>query len=471
MKKLESMEVCSMKYLRYTLVFCFLLLPVAALADDQNASCCEWSRVIAAVNQANEDGFAELRLTRGIYQAKSPLPELTGHLQISGNGAEWVGANGGLLIHVLESGYLRIEDLSIKGFTRADTRGRGGLLTIDGRASLERVTIYDNLLPKYAGGPMIVVGDAGFTTLANVTISNNETHASGWAPIIGNFGDLHIRNTTIVNNRPVSERGITAIAVPDVAIDQSVNDSKLTLANTLLDNEGTNCFVQSGTVVDQGGNVATDNSCRLDPGLNRLNVSLTMGPVQGNGGLVPTIGLEPGNPAIDAGNNNNCSATDARFAGRPVAAHLAAEPKCDAGAFEYGGAFGNADLAVNGMNGLWFSQAADGHYIHVLRVSPNRVYLNWTAFDRSADQMWIFAVADTVSESKFSATAYINEGGQLIPGSAPEGSIVNEWGSVELDFSSCTAGTFRYAAHDKDIGSGEFQIDRLAFVEGGGCSD
>jgi len=50
-----------------------------------------------------------------------------------------------------------------------------------------------------------------------------------------------------------------------------------------------------------------------------------------NGGPTLTSALLFGSPAIDAGDNSTCASTDQRGAHRPVG------PKCDLGAFEFGG--------------------------------------------------------------------------------------------------------------------------------------
>lgn len=404
-----------------------------------------------------------------IYMVDRPLPPVDFDLHLEGHGARFVASDGynGGIISITAGGSLTATDLYISGFTREylhEPANYTALVENHGNLQLSRVTIANNLFCDSCKKSISIIENNGVATLVNTTIFNNES----WGYTIRNCGEMTVLNSTIVANESVFPTGITGVpsSAPSGLVD-CVSEGFYWVGNTLLSNVGRNCAISD--LIDLGGNVDTDDSCGFDTSKNTVNQALIIGGFGNFGGLVPTLGLEPGSIAIDAGRNDICSATDARFANRPVSGSIHSEPKCDAGAFEYGGAFGNADLSVNGMNGLWFSQASDGHYVHVWRVSPDRVYINWTAFDQSADQMWIYAVADTVGENKFSATAYINEGGQLVPGAAPEGSITNEWGSVEIELTSCTVGTLRYAANDGSIGSGEFQIDRLAFVEGGGC--
>lgn len=431
-----------------------------------------YDELIEAVNQANNQGSGVIQIaSNAVFEIDEPIPEIGSDIVISGNGVTLkavAGYHGGVF-KIATGGSLKLSDAYLANFSRDYTDS--GFVNYDalidnvGSVYLDRVSFAYNESPNDIQATISLVKNQGFAYLNNTTFYKNV----GWqyAEIV-NLGEMTILNSTIVDNSSWQWYRPTAPSSINTVIDTA--DGVTTIGNTLLFNEFGNCW-SNAQFVDLGGNFDSDGSCDFDPSQNTVNQEPGVGAFANHGGLVPTLGLEPSSRAIDTGNNDICSATDARFANRPVSGSIHSEPKCDAGAFEYGGAFGNADLSVNGMNGLWFSHASDGHYLHVWRVSPDRVYINWTAFDQSADQMWIYAVADTVGESRFSATAYTNEGGQLVPGAAPEGSVANEWGSVEIELTSCTVGTFRYEANDGAIGSGEFQIDRLAFVEGGGCSD
>jgi len=63
-----------------------------------------------------------------------------------------------------------------------------------------------------------------------------------------------------------------------------------------------------------------------------------LGPLQDNGGDTLTHALLPSSPAIDAGDADNCPATDQRGIPRPQGAG------CDIGAYEFGA---TADLSIN----------------------------------------------------------------------------------------------------------------------------
>lgn len=90
------------------------------------------------------------------------------------------------------------------------------------------------------------------------------------------------------------------------------------------------------SITSLGGNLSDDESCNdyFDQETDQNNVSnlaLTLGPLSDNGGLVPTISLLPGSPAIDAGVTVSGLTTDARGVTRPQCATF------DSGAYEYNG--------------------------------------------------------------------------------------------------------------------------------------
>lgn len=463
------------------ITLCLALLAVSPIYAQSGTATglSNWDDVIEAVNEANVGGGGSIQLkNHSTIFVDEALPDIAANVTIEGNGATLKSQAGynGLLVLILPEASLELKDLHITEFERGlsqKTYNLKGIIDNHGVIRLERITFSGNSLCTDCKASSPLLYNRSFCSMNNVTIYDNVSWE--YPPII-NDANMRIINSTLSDNAYNYDRVCGCVSMGCVigcsyssdTVSISASNSGITeLGNTLLDE---NCSL-NGHITDLGGNFVRANGCGLDSDNNVIGQSSNLGSFGYHGGLVPTVGLEPGSGAVDAGNNDFCSATDARFANRPVSGSIHSERKCDVGAFEYGGAFGNADLAVNGMNGLWFSLAADGHYVHMWRVSPDRVYLNWTAFDQSSEQMWIYAVADTVGESSFSATAYVNEGGQLVPGGAPEGSVANEWGSIEINLSSCTVGTFRYTAHDGAIGSGEFQIDRLAFIEGGGCSD
>nr|MBP7018165.1 hypothetical protein [Candidatus Saccharibacteria bacterium] len=111
----------------------------------------------------------------------------------------------------------------------------------------------------------------------------------------------------------------------------------------------------NGSIVSKGGNVTDDTTCapyfnHAKDQNNLTNLGSTLGPIQNNGGIVPTRALLNGSPAIDSGITIAGLTTDARGTARPQGSAY------DSGAYEspLTTAVGSADNDAGGSdkNGL-----------------------------------------------------------------------------------------------------------------------
>lgn len=236
-----------------------------------------------------------------------------------GDGA--IGAGGGVFVDVGGAG--NTVGLTVNGSTFSSNSaggsgggGTGGAIhfgagvTSTLTLSAANSTISGNTAGGGAGtgsggGIFFTGGIAGSSgRLTNVTVAGNT--ASGG---IGTGGGLNAgANTTLVN---------TIIA-----------------GNTAA--AGTNCF---GPPTSGGHNLESADTCGLTAAGDLKNTDPQLDPLANNGGPTQTQALRKGSPAIDAGDNNGCPATDQRGGSRP-------QPPggtCDIGAFEFGAL---ADLAI-----------------------------------------------------------------------------------------------------------------------------
>jgi CSLREA domain-containing protein len=165
-----------------------------------------------------------------------------------------------------------------------------------------------------SGGAIYNTGIAG---LNNVTISSNlgdgvmpgdPTAAGG----VGNAGTLTMSNSLIARNQQGSILFNPAQTAPDCS------GAPTSLGYNLIGNP-TGCGWTT---------VAGDQLPVPSPGLANAGAA-------DNGGPTNTIALQPGSPAIDAGNpgaadgvSGHCASTDQRLVARPLG------PRCDIGAFE-----------------------------------------------------------------------------------------------------------------------------------------
>jgi hypothetical protein len=129
-------------------------------------------------------------------------------------------------------------------------------------------------------------------------------------------------NNTITANRSNSAGGGALSTI------SSIDPFGLT-NNIISGNTGGDChFTQPQQLAIDTNNLDSDNSCGFTgpgdlPGTNPL-----LGPLANNGGPTDTYALLAGSPAVNAGDNTFCPATDQRGVSRPQG------PACDIGAFE-----------------------------------------------------------------------------------------------------------------------------------------
>jgi len=196
----------------------------------------------------------------------------------------------------------------------------GGILNRQG-ATLEIVasTVSNNRADRYAGG----IVNTGTLSLVNSTISGNEAPLTGGVQNIGG-GQMTATNSTIAFNEGGSEGGLRNTG------------GDATITNTIIaENSGDQCATAgNATLTSNGHNLASDDTCDLTGPGDLSNTNAQLGPLANNGGPTMTHAILPGSPAVDAGDNANCPATDQRGKGRPADGDGQGGPVCDIGAFE-----------------------------------------------------------------------------------------------------------------------------------------
>jgi hypothetical protein len=174
----------------------------------------------------------------------------------------------------------------------------------------------------YGGG----IFNQGKMIMSNSTVANNLSY-SGSGSAYG--GGIFNQASAVISNGTVS--GNSANRVGGIYTSGST-----TLQNSVVagSSQG-NCY---GTMISNGYNLSSDNSCNFNGRGDLNNHDPLLGPLQNNGGPTDTMALLPGSPAIDAGNPGGCTdgkgnllTTDQRGMPRPDKEDQAG---CDIGAFE-----------------------------------------------------------------------------------------------------------------------------------------
>jgi predicted outer membrane repeat protein len=213
----------------------------------------------------------------------------------------------------------RFEDVLFQDNRQLDAgQHTGGAYIQDGPWALERVSFIGNDARGFGG--LFVAGNAP-GTIRNATFSNNVARTGlGAAMALTSSAAISIVNTTIANN--VSTQAFAA----GIAIGAP---NQLRLTNVLFaNNTGGNVFVNwamsNPAQFDGGGNMQWPqvrpmnggNETPVTAGSVFANAQLPPNAAN-NGGLVPTLALAAGSPALNGGvNTAEVPPTDARGVGR-----------------------------------------------------------------------------------------------------------------------------------------------------------
>jgi hypothetical protein len=246
------------------------------------------------------------------------------HVTVSGNtmatdaGDFWQGGGG---IYSGEGATLNLVDSSVVNNTAAWSGG--GLYSFfNTNTTVVRSTISGNLSNDVGGG----IRSLGNAEIINSTISGN--NATGWygGALFVTDGVVNLTNVTVAEN--VSPVWAAADVFVGTFTDASAT---LTLANSIVASSQDNCFFAPWgggvvTLTADHNNVFTDATCFAGAS-DQVVADAGLGPLAENGGPTLTHALLAGSPAIDAGDNAVCPATDQRGVARDAV--------CDVGSFEH----------------------------------------------------------------------------------------------------------------------------------------
>jgi beta-glucanase (GH16 family) len=199
----------------------------------------------------------------------------------------------------------------------------GGIHAMFGTTvNITRSTISGNSTGDVAGG----LRSLGNATIVNSTFSGNVSTAWHGGGIFHTDGQLTVTNSTFSGN--VAPAG-TASGILVATFGAPAN---ATLTNNVLEGNGGAfaCAIEGGgaaTITSGGFNVISDGSCNPNGTTDQSFTDALLGSLADNGGPTLTHALLAGSPAIDAGDNAVCPATDQRGVSRDAA--------CDVGSFEY----------------------------------------------------------------------------------------------------------------------------------------
>ncbi len=290
---------------------------------------------------------------------------------ISGPGASVLAVSGNYVTTVLkirlgsgDTGTVTISDLTVRDGPYLITYGYGAIENYLGTLLLDRIVIgssgnsgalsngRDPPIPNNLFGrfPTVDVwhhplapclGSVGFVNWNGNTTIRNSTIAYTWEGIATFFGTVFLENVTVSggypygvvngNDYPWCPLKTSVMVMKNSTILAGVRNSigsTFSIGNSIL----TTCEGYS-PITSLGHNLSS--SCNLAAPGDITSTNFLLAPLGNYGGPTPTFNLLPGSPAIDAGDNSMCPATDQRGVARPIDGNKDGVATCDIGAVEF----------------------------------------------------------------------------------------------------------------------------------------
>ncbi|MFZ1401156.1 MAG: Calx-beta domain-containing protein [Candidatus Promineifilaceae bacterium] len=237
---------------------------------------------------------------------------------------------------VYSIGQLIVNDSTVQG-NMAEVIG-GGVIIWGGTAVLNRTTLTENEAVQYGAG---LLNNGGVFTLTNSTVSGNSAPDYVGVANIGSTVQGTILNSTIAFNI------VTSAGTSHFGGVANFNGGTLTIQNSIVAQNSARQCIPNNNWTSAGNNLSSDNRCAFTATGDLQFTDPLLAPLGDYGGPTPTHALSPGSPAIDAGSNSACPATDQRGITRPVDGDNNATAVCDIGAFEARNQLTIADISVN----------------------------------------------------------------------------------------------------------------------------
>ncbi|HEU5105520.1 MAG TPA: choice-of-anchor Q domain-containing protein [Solirubrobacterales bacterium] len=254
------------------------------------------------------------------------------------------GDGGGIL--AIEAGEAVLRGLNVTG--NVATQNGGGISAPPENMQRSAVTIFDSTISgnKVTGGVAEALGGGvyvlGKFSMTNSTVVGNSAETTGAGAVQGGGVLLAIDpnstapsegtvvNSTIAGNS-VGTGGVAGGLAVYNPMPMTGGSAALAVKNTIVAGNTaptgqSDCALVA--MVSSDHNISGDGSCMFTDAGSKQSTDPLLGGLQNNGGETDTLALLAGSPAIDAGTNDGCPATDQRGVSRPQG------PSCDIGAFE-----------------------------------------------------------------------------------------------------------------------------------------
>ncbi len=249
-----------------------------------------------------------------------------------------VSGNDARRVFLVTAGTVRIKGLTITNGYVNDTDGSeygGGAVYVTNGSTvfhMEQCTIKNCVVngsyDDYSGYGAGILVNSATATITNCTFTGNTAAVSGGAVADWSGCDITIKNCTFTNNagsHATTGTGALYLYNGDLTYGNSIIAGNTGTAASNFYNEDSGTFTSLGHNLSDGAMEGGAASGDLES--KDLANEIKLGSLQDNGGPTPTLGIEAGSLAIDAGDDSLAPTTDQRGYAR--------NGTSDIGAFEY----------------------------------------------------------------------------------------------------------------------------------------
>jgi hypothetical protein len=269
--------------------------------------------------------------TAHVIEKQQPLsggPDVIAGVTITGD------KQGGIGGGVLSYGGLALNDVNVTG----NYGDLGAGVSAEGSLTISDSTITNNIAEvngvTYENGGGVAIQGNGSVTISDSTIAGNTARLGGGV-YVQNTAPVSLENVTIADNTATSSGGAGGNVYNAYSSTNPLQATNTIIAGGFATTAGTENCGGTAPVVGGGAHDLEDrNQCGLTGAGDLVNTNPLLGPLQNNGGVLSTLALGVGSPAINAGTGCVDAASmplghDERGVMRPQG------PSCDIGAFEF----------------------------------------------------------------------------------------------------------------------------------------
>ncbi|MGV6851961.1 MAG: hypothetical protein ACWA5R_07265 [bacterium] len=128
---------------------------------------------------------------------------------------------------------------------------------------------------------------------------------------------------------------------------------------------------------------------------------------------------------------------------------------------------------TSSFTGAWYDPASSGQGFSIEVVdtdSGKTLVIYWYTFDTDGTPLWLLGQSAVKDESSVDVDLYQVSGGAFGAGFDPQNISSEFWGSINIDFTSCSAGEINFSAQKERFGTGRIPLERITNVFADKCS-